>query len=66
MTSVGRCTLATTFAMVKVLPEPVTPEQGLVRVPAQHALGQLADGPRLVALRLVVADDLEVRHGPAI
>ena len=51
-----------TLAIVKVLPEPVTPRSAAWRRPAGEPVGHLGDGPRLVALRRVLGDEAERRH----
>ena len=48
-----------TCAMVKVLPEPVTPSSTWSWSPRSQALDQLDDRLRLVARRLEVRDQLE-------
>ena len=55
--------LAITCAMVKVLPEPVTPSSVCCCWPACDALDQRRDRARLIALRRVGALDAELRHG---
>jgi hypothetical protein len=51
-----------TLAMVKVLPEPVTPRRTSSFSPVWDARDELGDGAGLVALRLVIGGALEV-HG---
>ena len=48
-----------TLAIVKVLPEPVTPEQGLVRQAVLEAVDELCDGLGLVAGRLIIGLELK-------
>ena len=50
--SAGRCVASITFAMVKVLPEPVTPSSTWVRSLCLTPVHQLGDRLRLVATRL--------------
>jgi hypothetical protein len=50
----GRCVASITLAMVKVLPEPVTPSSTWLRSPFSTALDEVGDGGRLVAGGLVV------------
>ena len=61
MTSAGRCSVSMTLAMVKVLPEPVTPSSTwLALAILGDAFDQLADRRRLVAGRLIIGDDPEL------
>ena len=57
--SAGRCRISITLAMVKVLPEPVTPSSTWSRSLARACPDKIANGGRLVARRLVGADQLE-------
>jgi hypothetical protein len=50
------------LAMVKVLPEPVTPSSTWCFSPAE-ALHQLGNRPRLISARLVVGHQLKVHGG---
>ena len=52
-----------TLAMVKVLPEPVTPSRVWCGLLVADPLDELVDRPGLVAGGLVGADQLEVGHG---
>jgi len=61
MTSVGLSTFLTTLAMVKVLPEPVTPSKVLMFHAGHDAVGQLRNGLRLVTGGFVGRD--EFKHG---
>ena len=65
-TRVGLFTLATTLAIVNVLPDPVTPEQRLGGLARQHAVRELADGLGLIARRGVFGSQLERIHGSKI
>ena len=51
-----------TLAMVKVLPEPVTPSSTWCFSPAAKPLHKLVDRARLIALRLVAGDELKVHE----
>ena len=61
--SAGRFDCSITLAMVKVLPEPVTPSSTWCFSPAAKPLHQLVDGPRLIAPRLVGGHQLKVHEG---
>ena len=56
----GRCTASITLAMVKVLPEPVTPSSTWSCSRPLMPFDQLGDRGGLVAGRLVVGDELEL------
>ena len=62
-TSVGRLTASITLAMVKVLPEPVTPSSTCSASPRSQALGQLGDRLRLIALGRERRNELEAVQG---
>jgi len=47
------------LAMVKVLPEPVTPSQHLVALGGIHPRDQFRNRRALVARRFIIADQLE-------
>lgn len=51
-----------TLAMVKVFPEPVTPQQSLCGYVLHDAFGQLGDGFRLVAGGLIVGYEFEIHE----
>ena len=57
--SAGRCVASITLAIVKVLPEPVTPSSTCVRSRASTPCDEVPDRGRLVAGRLEVGDHLE-------
>ena len=59
MTSTGRCTAWMTLAIVKVLPEPVTPIKHLVLFPLAQPFDQGLDGLGLIAGGLEGGDELE-------
>ena len=61
-TSVGRLACAITLAIVKLLPEPVMPEQRLELVAPLDAVDQRRDRFRLVARGRHLGDELEIRH----
>jgi hypothetical protein len=54
-----------TLAMVKVLPEPVTPSSTWCFSPAPKTLHQLGNRPRLISPRLVAGHQFKV-HGKII
>ena len=63
--SAGRFDCSMTLAIVKVLPDPVTPSSTWCCSPAGKPLHNLVDRPRLIAPRLVTGHELKV-HGEII
>ena len=66
ITSVGRLMRAMVWAIVNVLPEPVTPMRVWNFGTALDAGDELVDRLRLIAFGLERADDFEVGHGGII
>ena len=65
MTSAGRFTRAMTFAIVNVLPEPVTPSRTWCASAALEPLDQLGDRAGLIAAQFEIRDQIEsVHHAP--